>query len=63
VFLSQHWLSAGLGLIVVLLLYNDMRREEKSNLERFDHDYRRYMEQVPRMNLAVDTIRLVQRRR
>jgi protein-S-isoprenylcysteine O-methyltransferase Ste14 len=62
VLLSQHWLNAVLGLIVMGLLYNDMRREEKSNLERFGADYQRYMEQVPRMNFLSSTIRLLQSR-
>ena len=44
-------------------LYNDMRREEKSNIERFGDDYRNYMEQVPRMNFVVGTVRLVRGRR
>lgn len=63
VFLSQHWLNAVLGAILMALLYNDMRREEKSNLEKFGDDYRRYMQQVPRMNFVVGIIRLVQRRK
>jgi protein-S-isoprenylcysteine O-methyltransferase Ste14 len=62
VLLSQHWLNAVLGLIVMGLLYNDMRREENSNLERFGDGYQRYMNQVPRMNFVAGTIRLLQRR-
>jgi protein-S-isoprenylcysteine O-methyltransferase Ste14 len=62
VFLSQHWLNLVLGIIVMGLLYNDMRREEKSNLERFGDGYQRYMEQVPRMNFVAGTIRLVRSR-
>jgi protein-S-isoprenylcysteine O-methyltransferase Ste14 len=63
VFLSQHWLNAVLGAILMALLYNDMRREEKSNLEKFGDDYRCYMQQVPRMNFVVGVIRLIQRRK
>jgi protein-S-isoprenylcysteine O-methyltransferase Ste14 len=62
VLLSQHWLNSVLGAIVIALLYNDMRREEKSNLERFGDDYRRYMAQVPRMNFLAGTIRLLLQR-
>jgi protein-S-isoprenylcysteine O-methyltransferase Ste14 len=62
VLLSQHWLNAVLGGIVMGLLYSDMCREEKNNLERFGDDYQRYMEQVPRMNLVAGTIRLIQSR-
>jgi protein-S-isoprenylcysteine O-methyltransferase Ste14 len=62
VLLSQHWLNAVLGAIVMGLLYHDMCREEKSNLERFGDQYRRYMEQVPRMNFVAGIIRLRQSR-
>jgi protein-S-isoprenylcysteine O-methyltransferase Ste14 len=62
VLLSQHWLNAILGAIVMGLFYNDMYREEKSNLERFGDDYQRYMEQVPRMNFVTGAIRLLLKR-
>jgi len=62
VLLSQHWLSALLGVVVMGLLYNDMCREERSNLERFGDDYQRYMERVPRMNLVAGAIRPIQNR-
>jgi protein-S-isoprenylcysteine O-methyltransferase Ste14 len=62
VLLSQHWLNAVLGAIVMGLLYNDMRREEENNLARFGDTYQRYMEQVPRMNLVAGTVRLIQSR-
>ena len=63
VLLSQHWLNAILGAIVMGLLYNDMCREEKSNLEKLGDDYQSYMDQVPRMNLVAGAIRLIRRRR
>lgn len=63
VLLCQHWVNAMLGAILMGLLYNDMRREEKNNIERFGNDYRRYMEQVPRMNFVVGIIRLMRRKR
>jgi protein-S-isoprenylcysteine O-methyltransferase Ste14 len=58
VFISQHWLSLLLGVVVMSLIYNDMRREEKNNIEKFGDDHLRYMEQVPRMNFVLGTIRL-----
>jgi protein-S-isoprenylcysteine O-methyltransferase Ste14 len=61
--LSQHWLNAVLGAILMGLLYNDMGREEKKSIERFGDDYRNYMQQVPRMNFVTGIIRLVRRRR
>ena len=63
VLLSQHWPNAVLGAIVMGLLYNDMCREEKSNLEKLGDDYQAYMDKVPRMNLVAGAIRLIRRRR
>ena len=63
VFLSQHWLNAVLGAVVMGMLYGDMCREEKSSIERFGDEYRRYMERVPRMNLVAGIIRPIRRRK
>ena len=52
----------GLGALVMGLLYNDMRREEKNSLKRFGDDYRHYMENVPRINVVAGILRHVQRR-
>jgi len=62
VFLSQHWSNAVLGVLVIGLLYNDMCREEASNLERFGDDYQRYLQAVPRANLLAGAIRLFLKR-
>ena len=59
VLLSQHWLNLLTGIIVMALIYNDMRREEKNNIEKFGDDYLRYMEKVPRINLVLGLIRLL----
>jgi protein-S-isoprenylcysteine O-methyltransferase Ste14 len=59
VLLSQHWAGAVLGAVVMGLSYNDMRREEKSNLKRFGQDYERYMARVPRMNMVAGAIRVL----
>ena len=63
VFLSQHWLNALLGAVVMGSLYNDMCREEQSSLERFGDEYREYMRHVPRMNLVAGIIRFIRRRK
>ena len=63
VLLSQHWLNVVLGIVVMGLLYNDMIREEKSNLDWFGEEYRRYMHRVPRMNLVAGAIQRLRNRR
>ena len=44
--LSQHWLNALLGTILIGLLYNDMCREERGNVAKFGDAYREYMARV-----------------
>jgi protein-S-isoprenylcysteine O-methyltransferase Ste14 len=60
-FISQHLLNLLLGVVEMSLIYNDMRREEKNNIEKFGDYYLRYMEQVPRMNFVLGTIKLQRR--
>jgi protein-S-isoprenylcysteine O-methyltransferase Ste14 len=62
VLLCQHWLNALLGLLLAGLLYNDMRREERGNVDKFGDAYLDYMKQVPRANLVVGIIRLVRKK-
>lgn len=51
-----------LGTHVMSLLYNDVCREEESNIERLGESRRRYMGQVPGMNFLAGIIRLARRR-
>ena len=60
--LSQHWSSTLMGVCMMGLLYNDMRREEQGTIEKLGNDYRRYMEQVPRVNLFLGIVRHLRRR-
>ena len=61
VFISQHLLNLLLGIVEMSLIYNNMRREEKNNIEKFGDYYLRYMEQVTRMNFMLGTIKLQRR--
>ena len=57
VLLSGHWLNLALGVLLMGLLYNDMRREERSNLDKFGEAYQRYMQRVPRINIVLGFVR------
>jgi protein-S-isoprenylcysteine O-methyltransferase Ste14 len=61
ILISQHWLSLICAIAPTALLYGVMLQEEKSNVEKFGDDYKRYMQNVPRMNLLVGIIRLIRR--
>lgn len=59
VLLSQHWLNLALGVVLMGLLDNDTRREERSNLDKFGEAYERYMQRVPRINIVLGVMRRV----
>ena len=63
IFISQHWLSVIFGIPIILYLYYSMIDEEKSNIEKFGDDYKRYMQKVPRANFLLGIIRPLQHKR
>ena len=63
ILISQHWLSAILGLPWMIYLYLSMLSEEHVNIEQFGDVYHQYMHQVPRVNLITGAMRYWRRRR
>jgi len=61
--LSQHWLSVAMGVPGGLLFYMDVRKADGMLLEKFGEEYRRYMGDVPGLNLVVGIIRKLTRGR
>jgi len=57
--ISQHWLVAALGLIVMIILYINTWDEDKANIEKFGEAYRQYMQRVPRLNFLLGIIRII----
>jgi protein-S-isoprenylcysteine O-methyltransferase Ste14 len=57
-----HWVFAALGAIGAVLLYISARDEEQTLTQQFGDEYIRYMQRVPRMNLVVGVVRLLQKR-
>lgn len=62
ILLSQHWLTVIIGIPGIACVYLISRQEDQSLIEKFGDDYKDYMNKVPRMNLLIGIIRLVQRR-
>jgi len=60
--LSQHWLSVVLGVPGSLLFYMDVRKADRMLSEKFGEDYRKYMEDVPGLNLIAGVLRLLSAR-
>ena len=63
VLMSQHWLSVLSGVGGCVLFYFDVRREEQNNIAKFGDEYRRYMQEVPGLNILIGVFRLLRRRR
>ena len=62
ILLSQHWLTAIIGIPGMVCVYLISRQEDQRLIEKFGDDYKHYMQKVPRMNLLIGIIRLVRRR-
>jgi protein-S-isoprenylcysteine O-methyltransferase Ste14 len=60
--ISQHWLVAALGLIVIVVTYTNTFDEEASNIAKFGDQYRQYMQRVPRLNFLLGIVRIIRQR-
>jgi protein-S-isoprenylcysteine O-methyltransferase Ste14 len=60
--ITQHGLIATIGVVAVVLNYFIALKADHELIEKFGHDYKRYMQKVPRMNFLVGLIRMVGRR-
>jgi len=62
IFLGQNWIVAISTIIAIVCCFLIIQFGDQRNIERFGNDYKLYMQKVPRMNLMIGIIRLVQRR-
>ena len=62
-FFNQHWIVAINTVVAIVCIYESIRMEDQSNVEKFGDDYKRYMEKVPRMNVVLGLIRLLRHRK
>jgi len=60
--ITQHWTSVALGIPAMILAYVDLLKADQRLIDKFGNAYRRYMEQVPRVNFISGIIRLIVRR-
>jgi len=63
ILISQHWLSAIIGIPIIVRTYIEVVKAEKGLIVKFGEPYKRYMKKVPRMNLLFGVIRLLRRKR
>jgi protein-S-isoprenylcysteine O-methyltransferase Ste14 len=62
ILISQTWCITGMSLVTMLLMYKDILLADSHEVEKFGEAYRQYMKKVPRTNLILGIIRLLQRR-
>ena len=62
ILLSQHWLTAIIGIPGMACVYLISRQEDQRLIEKFGDDYKRYMQSVPRINLLTGIVWLLKRR-
>ena len=58
--ITQHWLVALLGLIGIGIYFRDTFDEEERCIKKFGEAYTQYMKRVPRLNIVVGIIRVIQ---
>jgi len=63
ILMSQHLVSALVGMALIVLLSLAMVEEEKRNVEKFGDAYRDYMRRVPRINVLAGIVKRMRERR
>jgi len=61
ILVSQHWSVLILGIPVIIILYKDMFRADKSGIKKFGKSYGLYMKEVPRMNFVLGIMKIMKR--
>ena len=63
ILVSQHWLFVIISVPLIVPMFKWIKEAERNLVAKFGDDYRRYMEKVPRINLVLGVVRLMQRRK
>ena len=63
ILVSQHWLSAIIGVPIIVWSYIEVLKEEKGLIMKFGDDYKSYMQKVPRIDFLLGIIKLLKRKR
>ena len=63
IIVSQHWLSAIIGIPLIVWFYIDIPNDERGLILKFGDPYKHYMQKVPRINFIVGVVRLLKHRK
>ncbi|TXT58661.1 MAG: conserved membrane protein of unknown function [Promethearchaeota archaeon] len=61
--LVQTWISVIFSVIIIVLTYQWTYREDKELIEKFGEDYRKYKEEIPRLNFLYGALKYLLRRK
>jgi protein-S-isoprenylcysteine O-methyltransferase Ste14 len=59
--LYPHWIFVFLGIPGIFLTYLGTKREDKLLIEKFGNEYKKYMDEVPAINILVGILRKIKR--
>jgi len=59
--MSQYWIMALMGIIVMLVVYLETFRLDKNLIEKFGMEYEQYKKKVPRLNIIYGLIKYLMR--
>jgi len=62
ILISQHWLSAIIGVSISAYYYLSVPKDEEHLIEKFGDDYKRYMQRVPKLNPLAGVVKLLRQR-
>jgi protein-S-isoprenylcysteine O-methyltransferase Ste14 len=60
---GQHWVTLLMGIVGIVCVYLISLQEEQRLIERLGEDYVRYLQKVPRLNIFLGIIRVLQGRK
>lgn len=62
IFFSQSWIVVFSTIVAIVCCYMIILSDDEQCIEKFSDDYRHYMEKVPRLNIVLGIIRMLQHR-
>ena len=62
IFISQHWISLSLAILIIAYFYRYMIVEERLNITKLGDKYVDYMKRTPRLNILYGFIKLLKRK-
>ena len=63
ILIAQHWSVLIVGMLVMVFFYIGVIEGDSSAVEKFGDEYKRYMQEVPRINFVNGIVRLMRKKK